>query len=295
MKLFKSRSKRSWFYILFSAIAVLSTAHAKNFKPTSDFPVSDAMTITKGKPNENCPQFQIFGFPSIKNSETVKRSYFTCRLAYAGQYDPQEKTPLWVAEHLTAQNIKGEAERDEINFIPDPQIPKGLSASDSVYSHSNYQRGHMAPAADFKYSQLAMNESFFYSNAVPQDPYHNTHIWNYLESSTREIANRRGELFVITGPIYSSTPHLKLRDEVSIPDSIFKVLIDPKTKAMTAFVIPNNNNVGDDFNPYQISVREVEKLSGINFNPTLSKQESDKYEVGGGDWIMPKPRKRNRN
>lgn len=286
-------------YYIYSQILILAltatAAFAKSFNHKHDFEISTSHSVTKGYQNSNCPQFQAYGYPVSKDENIVKRSYFTCRLGYAGQFDPSEKTPLWSAEHITAENTQGQASRDDLDFIPDPEIPTNLSAFDKDYSRSGYQKGHMAPAADFKYNQLAMNETFFYSNAVPQAPQHNMHIWNYLEAATRELANRRGELYVITGPIYSSNPHLKLKNNVSIPDAIFKVLVDPKTKSMTAFIIPNNDNVGEDYNPYQVTVREVEKVSGLNFNPSLSRSESDKLEVSGGDWIMPKPRKRNKN
>lgn len=137
----------------------------------------------------------------------------------------------------------------------------------------------------------AMNATFQFANAVPQTPESNRHIWKDLEESTRELANRRGELYVITGPIYSTTPRAQLKGRVSIPDATYKILIDPKAKSMTGFVVPNTSTPGKDFRAYQVKVREIEKVSGLNFNSQLTQSEADRLEVTtGGDWIMPSSR-----
>lgn len=164
------------------------------------------------------------------------------------------------------------------------------------YSKSGYDKGHMAPAADFKSSEAAMVATFMLANAVPQTPESNRHIWKDLEESTRELAYRRGELYVISGPIYTITPRIKLKETVSIPDATYKILIDPKAKSMTGFIVPNTNNPGKDFRNYQVKVREIEKRTGLNFNSLLTSAEADKLEVAtGGDWIMPGARYKNQD
>ncbi|RYY74558.1 MAG: DNA/RNA non-specific endonuclease [Gammaproteobacteria bacterium] len=279
----------------FILCSIVNICHAKNFQPLLEFEVSKLRSVTQGIPNHNCSQFQTNGFPVATDKTIVNRSYYTCRSGYATQYDPVEKSPVWTAEHLTAATLKGNASRSELSFVQDPDIPRRSVANDYDFSRSGFQRGHLAPAGNFKNDQLAMNESFFYTNAVPQAPRHNMHIWNYLEAATREIATRRGELFVITGPVYTSNPRKKIGANVSVPDALYKVLIDPRTNEMTAFLIPNSDDVGDDFNKFQMSVRNLEKLAAINFNPELNRKLSDKSEVSGGDWVMPRSRKRNRD
>lgn len=278
---------------VFLIVLLSGNACARNNNPNSDFEISDYRSVTKGVQNTKCGRFQAYGYPVVKDNSTIKRSYYTCRLGYAAQFDPIEKTSLWVAEYISAANTKGSASRDEIDFIQDPDIPINLTGTDRDYSRSGFQRGHLAPAGDNKHSQVSMNETFFYSNAVPQTPQNNMHIWNYLEGATREIANRRGELYVLTGPIFKSIPRKKIKNNISVPDYLYKVLIDKRSKSMTAFIIPNRDDTGDDFTKFQVSVREVEKATGINFNPELSRQEADMLEVSGGDWVMPKTRRRN--
>ena len=256
----------------------------------------DANSVTQGKPNPNCPHFQSYGYPSIADPKILRRSFYTCRIGYAGLYDPAEKTPLWIAERLTKSSFAANAERDQLDFIPDPDIPYGALPVDADYEGSGYDKGHMAPAADFKSSQVAMNATFRFANAIPQTPRSNRGIWKQLEDATREVASRRGEIYVVTGPIYSGSSRIKLKNRVSIPNAIFKILIDPKRTSMTGFVVPNSTSLGKDFRNYQVKVREIEKLTGLNFNPNLARALADKMEAeNGGDWIMPGEKTRRKN
>lgn len=249
---------------------------------------TDVNSATRGTPNAGCPQFQIYGYPSISDTEILLRSFYTCRKGYASLYDPAERTPLWVAEHLQKGNFSGHAERDLIDFIPDPDIPYWYLPFPEDYKGSGYDKGHLAAAANFRSSQAAMNATFRFANAVPQTPQSNRGVWKQLEDATRMLAIRRGGLFVVTGPVYSSIPRTKIKNRVSVPDALYKVLIDPKSETMTGFVIPNTPDVKSDFRLYQVKVREIEKLTGIDFNPNLPHAKADALEThNGGDWPMP--------
>lgn len=265
--------------LFFLSSLVLADTFSSTNKTTS---------VTQGTPNLNCPQFQAFGYPSTTDPKILRRGFYTCRIGYAGLYDPAEKTPLWIAERLTKSNFASNAERDQLDFISDPDIPYGALPFNSDYEGSGYDKGHMAPAGDFKSSQAAMNATFRFGNAVPQTPQSNRGIWKRLEDATREVARRRGEIYVITGPVYLGASRTKLKNRVSIPNAVFKILIDRKRASMTGFVVPNNSLVGRSFGIYQVKVREIEKLTGLNFNPSLSRVLADKMEaVNGGDWVMP--------
>lgn len=250
------------------------------------------MSITQGQPNTGCPQFQIYGYPRPVNAQTRSRAYYTCRLGYAGLYDPQEKTPLWIAEHLDANYLGGRADRKGMAFREDPQIPAAQDAQPDDYRGSGFDKGHMAPAADFHASRPAMEQTFLLSNAVPQNPANNRGIWANLEAGVREWTARRGELYVITGPIYGNAARQKIGRGVSVPDALFKVVVDGTRREMTAFVIPNRADLGDDPSRYQVRVRDVERMTGLDFNPSLSRSDADRLESAGGDWLLPRVRSR---
>lgn len=253
---------------------------------------SAGMSTTQGRPNGDCPQFQTYGYPQSSDAKIQHRSFYSCRAGYAGMYDPAEKTPLWIAEHLSARQMDGRANRKGVEFNEDPQIPSGANARLEDYKRSGYDKGHLAPAGDYRASQELMNNTFLLSNAVPQNPDHNRGIWANLEASVREMTARRGDLYVITGPVYSNTHRSKIGRGVSVPDALYKVVVDSSTHEMTAFIIPNRADVGDDPGRYQVNVREVERATGLNFNPNLGRADADRLEVGGGNWMLPRVRVR---
>ncbi len=265
--------------------------------------VGEGMSVERGTSNfAGCQDREPWGYPVPRDPAVAVRSYDLCRAHYASMFDPEKGTPLWVAEYLTRDNLQGSNTRAGLNFKPDPQVPANAQAASSDYSHSGFDKGHMAPAEDFIGSPVWMEQSFMYTNAVPENPTHNRGIWANLEGSTREIAARRQGLFVITGPVFSGPIKRLSRGQVvldgngtAIPDAIFKVLFDPHTNEMTGFIIPNQDNVGDDPARFQVTVRAVESATGLNFNPALQRGDADRLETNGGNWLIPHVRIKFRN
>lgn len=75
-----------------------------------------------------------------------------------------------MAETITSEKVGNKvADRRKSKFRPDPALPPSCSSGNDDYWKSGWSRGHMAPAGDFKYSQEAMDDSFYLTNIVPQD------------------------------------------------------------------------------------------------------------------------------
>ena len=115
-------------------------------------------------------------------------------------YDPKYKIPKWVKYELMSTETDGPYSRKGLNFCQDPSanLPQ---ADDYDYKNSGWSKGHMAPAADFKWSRQAMIETFYYTNCCPQNQSLNSGQWNTLEKKVREWANRYGSVTVVTGPL----------------------------------------------------------------------------------------------
>lgn len=94
---------------------------------------------------------------------------------------------------------QGNIKRNE-RFIADPVV-KGGMANNSDYSRSGFDKGHMAPAADMKWSNEAMKESFYFSNVCPQHPELNRRKWKTLEDKVREWAVADSAILIICGPV----------------------------------------------------------------------------------------------
>lgn len=207
-----------------------------------------------------------------KQGQIIQRTGYT--LAYNTEY----KTPQWVAWELTKNETRGEAERCR-EFYPDPDAI-GTKVVTYDYSNSGYDRGHMAPAGDMKWSKKAMQESFYMSNICPQNHNLNTEDWNDLEMKTREWARRYGKVYVACGPIYHGKPKKYIGEHrVAVPDAFFKViLIYENNKQCTLGFLFENESGERPLKEYMVSVDSIERLSGLDFFSALPDNLENKLE-----------------
>lgn len=122
---------------------------------------------------------------------------------FVAEYDTATRNPRWVAEHLTKENTKGNAEREHCHFKEDAMLPVHMRARLNDYVNSGYDRGHMAPAANHKTDETSMTDSFFLSNIAPQiGAGCNRDYWNRLEKFVRDLTKQFDDVHVVTGPLY---------------------------------------------------------------------------------------------
>jgi endonuclease G len=162
-------------------------------------------------------------------------------------------------------------------------LPAGQRAELKDYENSGYDRGHMAPAADFERSKNAMSTTFLLSNMVPQRPNLNRIRWKQLETVVRKLAKDRGSVWIVTGPVFAGNKPIKTigPDKVAVPSHCFKVVLTVQpdgSKEMFAEVILNTNGVKADLAHYAQTVRSVEKLTGLDFFSALPTAEQDILE-----------------
>ena len=219
-----------------------------------------------------CKEYARFGVPG-------KDGTLLCRTGYLLAHDTDRKTPIWVAEHLTYEKVDASLARTN-NFQPDPDLEEGERAELSDYKKSGYDRGHMAPAADMRWSQQAMTESFFLSNMVPQvGRGMNQGIWKNLEEKVRVWTINRGEVYIYTGPIYTGTPKVIGKNEVAVPSHLYKIVYDPIQVEAIAFIMPNQKLNTADMPTYIVPIRDIEEKTGLNFLSKLRKRVQDSVET----------------
>lgn len=248
--------------------------------------VPENTTVSPEKPSEVSGKIDIpdnLELPVCAASKTgtahdhqIRRfqNYVVC---YRESYEQAE----WAAYCLEKEELVKNASRGN-DFRPDPEITTG-SASLADYKKSGYDRGHLAPAADFAFSEEAMSESFYLSNMSPQAPGLNREIWQYLEGQVRTWAERFGKVYVVTGPVlekpaeeYESIGE----NQVSIPEYYYKVLLSPTEDSLMAigFILPNKK-CKDTFWDYAVSVDEVERRTGLDFYSLLDDKLEDTLEA----------------
>jgi endonuclease G len=224
-------------------------------------------------PFTNCAEYVKLGTPGLKGEKL-------CRTGYALAHNPDTKTPFWVAEHLTAEKASAARARSN-DFQSDPDLEEGERAELADYKQSGFDRGHMAPAANMRWSREAMSESFFLSNMAPQvGAGMNRGIWKELEEKVRQWAVDREELYIYTGPIYESQDIQTIgTNKVGVPTHFYKIVYDPLQVEVIAFIMPNQKLKTEDMPSYIVSVREVEAKTGLNFLSKLKKRVQDQIEV----------------
>ncbi|MCH5237935.1 MAG: DNA/RNA non-specific endonuclease [Muribaculaceae bacterium] len=183
-------------------------------------------------------------------------------------FNKDNHTPNYVAWELLGTEVSNEVSRTD-NFWQDLEIEGCPAHSD--YSYSGWDRGHMCPAADQKWSREAMEDCFVMTNMCPQDHDLNAGAWNTLENKERQWAKRDSCIMIIAGPIYSENDTDRIgRSGVRVPGAFFKALLAPyieKPRAI-AFVYPNINSTGN-MEKYAMSIDDLETLLGYDLFPAL--------------------------
>ena len=202
-------------------------------------------------------------------------------------FNPNTKLPNWVAYELTANETDGPWTRKGLRFVPDPYC-NSKQADREDYSNSRYSHGHLAPAGDMKWDSLAMIESFYYTNCIPQDEALNNGRWNQLEMKARIWAMEYGSVYVVCGPVFYKSDTLRIgHNHVAVPDACFKALLIPKDNNFTsiAFIMRNG---GEDRSLKECgcTVDELETLLGFDLFCNLPDyvEESIESKITWGDW-----------
>lgn len=201
------------------------------------------------------------------------------RSCYSLDYDCRTKNAIWVYERLSAESLKGNADRKHSSFKEDLVIPDIFRSTLSDYKGSGFDRGHLAPAADHTSSQEAMSETFFLSNMSPQVPELNRGYWSKLEKHVRDLTKTCKTLEVFTGPLYlpeedeNGIRWVKYqvigKNDVAVPTHFFKVMVAEALsgeKEYKAYILPNKKiDPKTPLEDFGVTVQKVEKLAGFLF------------------------------
>ena len=233
--------------------------------------------------------FDNFSFESNTASTTIEKSLDANFLPtsttgkivhhnfYSLSYSEKHEQAEWVAytlrkEHISSANFK------RPYFIKDSKVTT-QSAHYKNYKKSGYDKGHLCPAGDRKFSKEAHDETFLTSNISPQNHQFNSGVWNRLEQKTRYWATKYKKLYVVTGGIL--TPNLKTigSEKVAVPRYFYKIILDfhkPEIKAI-AFLIPHENSEKALYK-FVTSIDEIEKLTNIDFFSELPNELENNLE-----------------
>ena len=207
-----------------------------------------------------------------ENSIKFKTSFFTDsnivkHLYYSLKYSEDHEQPIWVNYLNTRETISSKKHKRKNNFREDPLVNSGSSTL-LDYRNSGYDRGHLCPAADMSFSEIAISESFFMSNISPQHPSFNRGIWKKLEDRVRYWSVKYDSTIIYCGGILDSTIGTIGPNRVSVPKYFYKVIYCPKIKSALGFIFPNQKCL-NSLSDYVVHVDSVETLTHVDFYNNL--------------------------
>lgn len=235
-----------------------------------------------------------YGVP--ETSVVRQFSNFLCEFDYA------HRNPKWVLERIPRAEEPVRASRKGFHFKEDEGIDEDFRSTFSHFRRSGYDRGHMAPAADNKNSEVAMRESFYLTNTAPQvGKGFNQDYWARFERFLYELRDECTDVYVVTGPLYlprrnSTTGELEMYHKflgmiprlMSIPTHYYKVVVAdvrPGSKLYAkgrrfvgSFVMPNDKiHPKAPLSSFSVPISSLEQVAGIRFFPELLSKDIRKY------------------
>lgn len=278
MKYTSLLGKFSLAFLLFVSLGckgnLKSDSNSSSIETTSTVSESDETQTVEGQSTDVSYDQLLLPAKLTDRAEQILK-----RTGYMVSFNKDMRLPNWVAWHLTAEHATGSSKRDGIKFEEDTDVPSPR-ATHADYIRSGFDRGHMCPAGDNKWSDKAMKESFLMTNICPQHPNLNRGDWNEMENACRDWAKEYGDLIVIAGPIFYNQNHKKIgKNKVVVPEAFFKVVLtlgDDEPKAVGFIYKNNKGNRSKD--SYVNSVDDVERITGIDFFPALPDDIENKIE-----------------
>ncbi|KAM4697064.1 endonuclease G, mitochondrial [Rhinophrynus dorsalis] len=230
-----------------------------------------------------------FGLPGL--------SQLKSRQSHVLSYDPRLRGPGWVLEHLTEERLQGTADRALSEFREDESVHPYHRAANSDYQGSGFDRGHLAAAANHRWNQQAMDETFLLSNVYPQNPHLNQKAWNNLERHCRKLSKKNKNVYVCTGPLFLPKKELDGKlyvryqvigsNNVAVPTHFFKVVIVEKFNGeieLQSYVMPNCPV--DEKIPlthFLVPIESIERAAGLLFVPNIMKSTNSLKAITAGN------------
>jgi endonuclease G len=184
--------------------------------------------------------FPLFSFSqeSLRDSVYIKTDMFEI------VYSEKLQQPKFI--RYTVQCPNGSAPRTGMDFYTCDSI---LTSDDNDYFNNQYDKGHLAPAADFNCTKDLLFKTFTYLNCSLQQENLNRTTWRLLEVRERELAKTNKTVVVEIRCIFSKTS-IVLPTGATVPDAYIKTIKYGKTTEKYYF--KNEKPASTDFKKYII-------------------------------------------
>ena len=159
----------------------------------------------------------VFAQKTLRDSIYIKTNMFEI------VYSEKLQQPKFI--RYTVQCPNGEASRKGMDFYTCDSI---LTSDNKDYENNPYDKGHLAPAADFNCDRDMLYKTFTYLNCSLQQENLNRTTWRLLEARERELAKTNKVVIVEIRCVYSPKS-IVLPSGATVPDGYFKTIKYGKT------------------------------------------------------------------
>jgi endonuclease G len=180
----------------------------------------------------------VFSQKALRDSIYIKTDMFEI------VYSEKLQQPKFI--RYTVQCPNGSAPRTGMDFYTCDSI---LTSDDKDYVNNPYDKGHLAPAADFNCTKELLFKTFTYLNCSLQQENLNRTTWRLLEVRERELAKTNKSVIVEIRCVYTPKS-IVLPTGATIPDGYYKTIKYGKT--IEKYYFKNEKPSSTDFTKYKI-------------------------------------------
>jgi endonuclease G len=179
----------------------------------------------------------LYGQQKLRDSVFVKTDMFEL------VYSEKLQQPKFI--RYTVQCPNGTAPRKGMDFYVCDSI---LTSDDKDYVNNPYDKGHLAPAADFNCTSEMLYRTFTYLNCSLQQENLNRTTWRLLEVRERDLAKTQ-KVVVEIRCVYTPKS-IVLPTGATVPDAYYKTIKYGKNTEVYYF--KNEKPLTTDYTKYKI-------------------------------------------
>ncbi len=165
------------------------------------------------------------------------------KLVYTICYDYKAKGAKYVAYTLDGNKVNAVNIKKRNSFYTEKNLPKKYRTYTKDYTHTGYDRGHLANDASFDYSQESVRKTYSMANIIPQAPQVNRRTWIKAEKLERSVAVNLGKVNVLNGVLYSQNLKRIGTHQIAVPYAFWKMIYNDEAGYKKCFYYENNNNI----------------------------------------------------
>lgn len=160
-------------------------------------------------------------------------------------YSEKLESPRWVKYTVLCPN--GTASRSGMDFYTNDSVK---TSSNEDYVKNEWDKGHMAPAADFNCDKEMLRKTFSYLNCALQNQYLNRGVWRMLEEQERVWAQK--ETTTVTINLVFDKTSYTLPTGATVPSGFLKTIYLEKSGKKIKFYFPNMTPTKEKYTEYEI-------------------------------------------